>query len=340
MALQQQKTPDKVTQDRLAQANGRLKAGNVGVVFRQRGLKLYLRSVLPPKPGSVQQKPHQQEIAIGMRANPAGVSAAEKEARKVGSLLENRAFSWVPYLKKDTCAEAEGGTVGIPTLELWDRYVTYQTPSVEITTVKSTYRNTRRKLERFGRSIGNRMTAIEFREFCLSDGCQPVTARKYLVQLNACHEWAMECGLVGMNPFTGLAKQLKVRSKKDPDPFTQAEVQAILEAFRVDDRYAYFYPYVKFLFLTGARPEDAVALQWKHIDWQRAVIHFVEAVNTGFNIRKDPKTHQSRIFPINQSLKELLLSLKPELPEGVTERLERLPDKLCGSKSTTMMISF
>lgn len=174
---------DKVTRERLAQANGRLKAGNVGVLLRHRGWKLYLRAILPPKPGSKKDKPHQQEIASGFRANPAGISAAEKEARRVGALLESKAFSWLPYLKTyyPNCQEIL--LTQISTLELWDKYVIYKTPTVAETTIRTTYTKTRKKVVKFGRSISDRLTAIEFRDFLLQDGCEPVTARKYLVQL-------------------------------------------------------------------------------------------------------------------------------------------------------------
>jgi integrase len=309
---------DKVTRERLAQANGRLKAGNVGVLIRHRGLKLYLRAMLPPKPGSPKDKPHQQEIATGFRANPAGISAAEKEARRVGSLLEGKEFSWLPYIKKYQLPELPADIDEPPqisTLELWDKYVVYKTPSVAETTIRSTYTKTRKKVVKFGRTISDRLTAIEFRDFLLQDGCKPVTARKYLVQLNACHEWGMECALVDQNPFSGLAKQLVVRNEsKGGDPFSQEEVKEILEAFQTHKYYSYYYPYVKFLFLTGCRPEDAVGLQWKHIDWKAGVINFEEAVETSFKVRKDPKNHKARVFPINSQVREVLQSVKPGKP--------------------------
>ncbi len=305
---------DKVTHERLAQANGRLKAGNVGVLLRHRGLKLYLRAVLPPKPGSTKEKPHQQEIATGFRANPAGISAAEKEARKVGSLLESKEFSWGPYLRKSAPVETDAdpeGTPPISTLDLWDRYVVYKTPSVEETTIRSTYTKTRNKILKFGRGVGDRLAAIEFRDFLLQDGCQLVTARKYLVQLYACYEWALDCGLVEQNPFSGLAKQLNVKTDHVADPFTQEEVRTILEAFQAHRSFSYYYPYVKFLFLTGCRPEDAVGLQWKHINWKAGLISFEEAVETSFKVRKDPKNHKARVFPINAGVREVLESIRP-----------------------------
>lgn len=79
------------------QANGRLKAAKTGVTILQRGDRLYLRAVLPPRPGSGKFSPCQQQIALGIHANPSGVSLAEKEARKVGYLRDAKEFDWGLY---------------------------------------------------------------------------------------------------------------------------------------------------------------------------------------------------------------------------------------------------
>jgi integrase len=84
---------------KIAQANGRLKAARVGVVIQACVNRLYLRATLPPRPDAANQHPRQQRIALGIHANPYGVSLAEKEARKVGALLDCNEFDWTPYLK-------------------------------------------------------------------------------------------------------------------------------------------------------------------------------------------------------------------------------------------------
>ncbi|GAB4465598.1 MAG: site-specific integrase [Elainellaceae cyanobacterium] len=84
-------------ENRLAQANGRLKAGRVGVAIEQRGGRLLLRATLPPKPGSSKTKPFQQRLALSYRANPAGLKLAEIEAKKVGAQLDAGEFIWEPY---------------------------------------------------------------------------------------------------------------------------------------------------------------------------------------------------------------------------------------------------
>ncbi|MDZ4875180.1 MAG: hypothetical protein CLLPBCKN_004576 [Chroococcidiopsis cubana SAG 39.79] len=93
---------------RIEQANGRLRAANVGVAIEQQGNRLYLRATLPPKPNATKNELYQQRISLssqGIRANPIGIKEAEAEARKVGALLARREFDWQPYLKSkdDPC---------------------------------------------------------------------------------------------------------------------------------------------------------------------------------------------------------------------------------------------
>ncbi len=85
---------------KINQANGRLRAAKVGVTIQAIGDRLYLQATLPPKPNSNKTRPYQQQITLGIRNNPAGVSLAEKEARKVGALVDCKEFSWEPYLRE------------------------------------------------------------------------------------------------------------------------------------------------------------------------------------------------------------------------------------------------
>jgi integrase len=78
------------------------------------------------------------------------------------------------------------------------------------------------------------------------------------------------------------------RSKRETDrtPFRAEERDAILAAFEQNTyspKYAppchsYYLPYVKFLFMTGCRPEEAAALKWKHIQGDCERIRFEEAI--------------------------------------------------------------
>lgn len=85
---------------KINQANGRLKAAKAGVTILQRGDRLYLQAVLPPRPNSGKSLACQQQIALGIHANAVGVSLAEKEARKLGYLRDSKEFGWELYYPK------------------------------------------------------------------------------------------------------------------------------------------------------------------------------------------------------------------------------------------------
>lgn len=83
---------------KLDQVNQRLKDALVRVRIEQIGDKLYLQATLPPKPNSHETRKYQQRIALSLAATPSGIKIAEREARKVGALLECKQFDWTPYL--------------------------------------------------------------------------------------------------------------------------------------------------------------------------------------------------------------------------------------------------
>jgi len=86
----------------LNQANGRLKAGRIQVSIKQKRNSLCLKATFPPKPQSGKTVPYQQELYPGLRANPAGVKAAERLAREVSVALMNRRFCWEDYVHDRT----------------------------------------------------------------------------------------------------------------------------------------------------------------------------------------------------------------------------------------------
>jgi integrase len=90
--------------NRLAQANGRLRASKIGIIIDQRGNTLWLRGTFPPKPNSVKTKPHQQRISLKTKENPQGVKAtiaglqyAEKQARAISVQLDSGQFNWAEW---------------------------------------------------------------------------------------------------------------------------------------------------------------------------------------------------------------------------------------------------
>ncbi len=92
----------------ITKTNDKLRSVGVRVTIEQRGSKLSLRAILPPKPGSGKDKPYQQYLSLGVGATIAGLQFAEAEAKRVAAALDMKQFDWTPYLgeqwqKRDTC---------------------------------------------------------------------------------------------------------------------------------------------------------------------------------------------------------------------------------------------
>jgi len=87
-------------QEKLDEANQRLKSGGVGLKIYKRGEKLSLRGTFPPQPG--EEKSKQRYLALDVHANPAGIKRAESEAQKVASAIALKEFRWEDYLDLET----------------------------------------------------------------------------------------------------------------------------------------------------------------------------------------------------------------------------------------------
>ncbi|WP_414582386.1 site-specific integrase [Scytonema sp. PCC 10023] len=202
--------------------------------------------------------------------------------------------------------------------ELWGRYCQYMKPQLAVTTYQRDY--TRKYANHIQRlPTRDLRKAIAIRDHLVAT-LSADTAKRVLTYINACCSWGVSSGLVSHNPFEGMAKSIKVaKAGADIDPFTLAEREAILKAFSEHPQHKHYLPFVRFLFLTGCRPGEAIALQWQHISTDCSQITFSESFDSGLKVRKDTKTHQTRKFPCNQVLRGLLLSIKPKdyQPDGL-----------------------
>jgi integrase len=143
------------------------------------------------------------------------------------------------------------------------------------------------------------------------------SARRVLMHLSACCKWAKKSGLLEANPFEGSASEVKVKKTGTEDdeinPFTREERDRIIETFKGNRYYRHYAPLVEFLFFTGCRPSEAIALQWKHVN--HTAITFEQAViytGKGFVLKDGLKTQHSRRFPINAQLERLLNEIKAD----------------------------
>lgn len=124
---------------------------------------------------------------------------------------------------------------------------------------------------------------------------------------------------VESNPFYKLAFPKQV--KKPIQCYEPEEIKLILDAFAKNiynpksSRYkhSYYYPYVSFLSLVGCRPEEALALVKEDIrvKGDRTYIRFNKSYSKGI-LLPHTKTHEIRLFPVNEQLKALLEVVQKE----------------------------
>jgi len=200
--------------------------------------------------------------------------------------------------------------------ELWGKYVEWKRPQCAPSTMKNQYQAYSSYLERLPTHDLDR--ANEIRDYVLQS--IPInSAKRFIVALNACCQWAIKSGFITENPFYGMAGEIKLpKSEKaddDINPFSLAERDRVIEAFRSDHYYKFYAPLVEFIFATGARPSEAIALQWKHVTSDLKFINFEQAVTVsekGLAVKQGLKTQEKRRFPCNAKVQGILSSIKPE----------------------------
>ena len=139
---------------------------------------------------------------------------------------------------------------------------------------------------RFGATPIDSLSAYQIRQFLSDLQITTKTANNILTPLRQAYRHAFEEGLIEANPLD------RVRSasveRRDPDPFTVAEIRAILEACTEPQHRALF----QFAFATGLRTSELIALHWNDVDWDKRVVHVRRARVRGEI--KTPKTASGR----------------------------------------------
>lgn len=119
----------------------------------------------------------------------------------------------------------------------------------------------------------------------------PKSCNNYLIPLRGILDFEYRGRKALDNPMVGI-KNLAV-VKRPPDPFTPDERAAILADMEThyDTRVS---AYFRFMFFSGLRPEEAIALQWQDIDWNDGIAR-IQRVRTFRGTERDgSKTHTVR----------------------------------------------
>ena len=265
-------------------------------------------------------------LSLGVEDSKSARSLAQMKAKKIELDILSGNFD-------ETLAKYKYGTAGNaaesqkPSLaELWDKFVDFKRPQCSPNTMRTMYLTFTNYVKQLPTHDLDR--ASEIRDYVVENF--PLNSGKRLItRFSACCKWAMKSGLIAEDPFSGMATEIKLpKAKKiagfnQINPFSLEERNAIIHAIETDQfrpassafSHSQYAPIVKFLFFTGCRSSEASALQWKNVSEDCKQITFDQAIiltDNGRRIRKGLKTQASRVFPCNESLKNLLLSIRPE----------------------------
>ncbi|MCU9949809.1 site-specific integrase [Pseudomonas sp. PDM13] len=126
----------------------------------------------------------------------------------------------------------------------------------------------------------------------------PGVKRNAIWRLGTVLRTAVEDGVIDKNPAEPI--ELPRRGKKEVDPFTQAEADQIIEAMYARDFwpssiYAALY---EFMFYSGLRIGEAIALQWDAVELQKRTVRVFRVVALG-EVEERTKTHKDRTVLLN-----------------------------------------
>ena len=137
----------------------------------------------------------------------------------------------------------------------------------------------------------------------LEEGAHPKTIHKAVRVLSAIFSQANEDELVGHHPAKNPSKLVKVPKTKCVEVFTPKEEQQILEM--VKESLPDYYPFVLFLFRTGVREGEAVALQPGDLDFQSRYAWICRNYTAG-HLEDSPKSGKSRKVDLSKDLVAVL----------------------------------
>jgi integrase len=149
----------------------------------------------------------------------------------------------------------------------------------------------------YGKEIKNSTQALDFfRYLCSNRKRSPNTTNRYLNELKA------------VCPYFVDIDKLKGKQTKEEKAFTKSEIKTICDEF--DVKFHHYSAFVKFLFSTGVRTNEAVALTWDCVDFEAKTITIKDSIGVsnidGSKVRKSTKTEVSRVIPMSFKLEAML----------------------------------
>ena len=263
-------------------------------------------------------KRHYLRIA---QVTPEGWATALKTAQLINRDLDLGCFDETYARYSPTHAKAlelaqEKKTKTYTLVQLWERYKDLNKDRIAQTTQNYLWKDCDRYLSRTDKQLLELNKAQEFVSYLQSKYAVSTIATLFRSCINPAVNAAVNANLIAANPFKSI--NIPKPQKKPIECFEPDEVKAIIAAFYSNEYnpkssgylHSFYAHYVEMLALTGARPEEIVALQFNDIKRKggKTYIKFSKAYSKGI-LLPHTKTKEIRLFPCNKQLKDLIKSI-------------------------------
>jgi integrase len=206
-------------------------------------------------------------------------------------------------------AEPEAN-MGLILRELWDKYTDYKRSQLSQTTIAVDFDRVSQFVDKFPTKSFD--DAVVIRDWLLGN-TTPDQAKRVLKQLATCGKWCVRSKLAESNSFTGMAADIatvKGDEELDIDLFSSEERDRLIAYFYAQR--SHYATLIEFLFRTGCRPSEAIALEYGHIAEGYRSITFQQAITmseNGLKLKQGLKTQKKRVFPCGDGMKKFLASI-------------------------------
>ncbi len=139
----------------------------------------------------------------------------------------------------------------------------------------------------------------------------PVTYNDRLAILRRFIKWCLKKKYIKSDPLDECVRRRKDDVNMKREPYTDEEMLLLLEHFENNKHLRkYYYPFIKFLLLTGCRNGEAIGLKVNMIDFSKRKIFICKNLARDYQGKrylKSPKTASgNRYIPMSDELVELL----------------------------------
>ncbi|MFM9798368.1 Arm DNA-binding domain-containing protein [Aeromonas dhakensis] len=294
----------------------------------------------------------------------ANVRYASRLLGEIQGKIERGQFAYADYFPKSKKLRIFGGaSIAAKVADYLDEYIRRcEVRGLSPSTMVG-YRKCYTALADLHQVTVSELTPALVKNWLIRSSTSAKTARNRLSFLRSAIDEAVTDGLLQSNPVSlvTVSRYLDVDSTservvRDVDPFTPAEVEAILTTARnINEQWASLFA---FAFATGMRPSEICALRWSSIDWIGNTVAVSSATVVGitkstktvwvYDMRANMQTFGKRP-PLTQAYFASFITAygrdkngQSQRSEGVWQQLGELPQEAVQAQSleTTRWRSF